>query len=198
MAGSSSYDEKVLIAQMAKGNELAFKQIFDAYRPRVYSLALKMLTSNELAEEVVQEVFIKIWEKRDTLHQIANFKGYLYQMARNRVFDEFKRISREAIREESVDENIPEPSGNTDHLLRQKQLDSLLEKTLNKLPKQQQYIFKLSREQGLTYKEIAEIVGLSPLTVKTHMKNTLAFLRNHLSGHIELHLLLLLYGLPLA
>lgn len=190
--------ETKLIAQVAKGNTLAFKQIFDAYRPQVFGVALKMLRSNELAEEVVQEVFIKIWEKRETLTDVINFKGYLFKTARNRVFDEFKRISKEALDELPADEGIVKACNDTDHRLRDGQLDALLETTLNKLPEQQRYIFRLSREQGLTYREIADIVGLSPLTVKTHMKHTLAFLRNNLSSHLELYTLLICCGLLIA
>ncbi|NAY91427.1 RNA polymerase sigma-70 factor [Muricauda sp. JGD-17] len=196
MENKETHSEKALIAQVAKGNELAFKQVFDQYRAIVYTLALRMLKSRTLAEEMVQEVFIKIWEKREGLDQVDNFKGYLYRIAKNRVFDEFKRIAREAISDEVPDENRLASSNNTDYPIRKEQLDSLLEQTLDKLPEQQQYIFKLSREEGLTYREIAEIVNLSPFTVKTHMKNTLAFLRNHMSGYMEFYMLLVLCSLP--
>ena len=185
--------ERELLTCVAKGNELAFRQLFDEHRAAVYSVALKLLKSASLAEDVVQEVFMKVWHNREALSRVEKFKGYLFTITRNRVFDEFKKIAREAtiLNEPAEDASVV---NDADHVIRKKQLEGLLEQALHQLPRQQQYIYHLSRKEGMTYQEIGERLNLSPLTVKTHMKKTLAFLRSHLSTHFELYLLLFFNG----
>ncbi|MEP3837717.1 MAG: RNA polymerase sigma-70 factor [Algibacter sp.] len=187
-------NEKQLLACTADGDTLAFKQIFDHYRPGIYSLALKLLKSSVLAEDVVQDVFIKIWNKRVQFPQVINFRAYLYKTAKNQVFDEFKKIAKASINEEEPNKTL-NALNDTDYGIRKEQLETLLEEALNKLPPQQKNIYQLSRNQGLTYPEIAIQLNLSPLTVKTHMKHILAFLRNHLSEYMELSVILFLINI---
>lgn len=184
-------NEKDLLSSTSKGNKLAFRQLFNAYRSPVYSVALKMLKSAMLAEDVVQEVFITIWHNREKLPGIVSFKSYLFKITRNKVFDEFKKLDLETLNESALNDHL-QTCEDTDFALREEQLEQLLKQNLSQLTKQQQTIYRLSREEGKTYREIAEELGISPMTVKTYMKHTLSFLRQHLSAHLEMYLLLIL------
>ncbi len=161
---------------MADGSESAFVRVFDEYSPRVYSVALKFLDSKELAEEVVQDIFMDIWLRREKMVEVLNFGAYLHGMVRKQVYDAYRKKSAftEIVRELSLrtqSENV------IDRMMRENEYESLLHKALERLPDHQREIFRLAREEGLSHEEIALRLNLSRLAVKSHMKRILRYLR---------------------
>lgn len=135
--------------------------------------------SAPLAQDIVQDVFLKIWEKRETLPDIQNFEDYLFIMARNRIISEFrKNLSRpvDISRHDALEGNIPLP----DEQLSFKQSQELVNKAVDLLPAQRKIVFQLSRTEGLSYGQIAEKLGISKNTVKEHIVKALSFLRTYL------------------
>src|SRR5690554_5839468 len=120
-------NEKALLAELSEGSEMAFTKIFDHYRPRIYSVALKMLKSASLAEEVVQEVFLKVWMLREEMATITNFEGYLFIMARNNIYDRFKKLAREQSVRRIVHEKRSGIVSNTDHPVIEEHYSELLQ-----------------------------------------------------------------------
>lgn len=176
------YDEIKVLALLAQGSEYAFTQLFDHYRARIFSVALRFFKSRELAEEVVQEVFLKVWVRRADLARILHFEGYLFTMARNQVFDGLKDIAEEIIAKRGFAHRI-QPVIGTDHPLIEKQYEELLHEAVNQLPPQQKQIFRLAKIEGLSHQAIAEQLNISRFTVKTHMAKALQTIRHNLHHH---------------
>jgi RNA polymerase sigma-70 factor (ECF subfamily) len=172
------YDEKKELLMITRGNEEAFANFYNRYRGKIYGVALKMLKSTALAEDTVQEVFLKIWLKREELIHIERIEGYLFIITRNHILNTLKILAKE----ESLKDNhlsIPGPDDNTDYLTRENQYAGLLNDVIDKLPPQQNIVFRLSRNEGLSTDEIATKLSLSPLTVKKHLSQALKFIRKN-------------------
>lgn len=183
------YVAKRDIALVAQGNPSAFARLFQHYRDRIFYTALRFLKSRELAEEVVQDVFLKVWMKRGDMVKVMNFEGYLFTMARNLIFDSIKAIAQEtsAIQELA---HSPQHVNDTDDLVSETQYEALLHKVVNELPPQQKQIFRLARMEGLSHQAIAAQLQISRLTVKTHMAKALQTIRQSIHHHITTFVLL--------
>ena len=183
MHSNRAYDENRVLQQLALGSEVAFTQIFGRYSDWIYNVALKFLKSPELAEEVVQEIFLKIWTRREEMVHAANFQSYLFTMARNQVFDMMKQVAKEATTRQEYVRTIAAVD-DADRSLIESQYQELLHEAVNQLPAQQQEVFRLAKVEGLSHQAIAEQMRLSRLTVKTHMARALQSIRQTLEKHI--------------
>ena len=170
------YNEKKVLEMLAQGSEYAFTELFDHYRGRLFGVALRFLKSRHMAEEVVQEVFLKVWLRREDLINVINFEGYLLTMTRNHIFDGMKEIAKEAAVKSEFALDIKYVKG-TDYALIEKQYEEFLQQAVIQLPPQQKQIFHLAKIDGLTHQAIAEQLRISRLTVKTHMAKALQTLR---------------------
>jgi RNA polymerase sigma-70 factor (family 1) len=177
------YDEKRVLELLSQGSEYAFTQLFDRYRARIYSVSLRYLRSPVLAEEILQEVFLKIWIKRESLPQVLQFEAYLFAMARNLIFDGIKDLAEETTALKEFTRQFSS-SHTSDNPLVEKQYEELLQKAVNQLPPQQKQIFRLAKIEGLSHQAIAEKLNISRLTVKRHMATALQSIRLQLQHHI--------------
>jgi len=175
--------DKELLSQVAAGNEAAFSALFASHRNRVFSLAYRLTGVRSGAEDVVQDVFLKIWLRREELHQVHNFRAYLNTITANLVSNMLRRVAyeyrflNEVLRHEHR-HDADALSTSAFHELQNK-----IHQAVSSLSKQQQKIFLLSREQGMKYSAIAELLGISTATVKTHMVDALRNIRAHLSAN---------------
>ena len=184
------HTDPVLIEQIAGGDSAAFRVLFNAHWDRIFSVALAFTKSTERSEELVQDVFLKIWLNRTELPGIRNFEGYLFTVARNHIFNALRtRLKEESFGEEL--ENYFKETALADDLLLLKDAEALVHKGVEGLPAQQRAVFEMSRFQGLTTAEIGEKLNISPLTVKVHLRKALASLRTFLQQHAAGMLLLL-------
>ncbi|HEV2482124.1 MAG TPA: RNA polymerase sigma-70 factor [Puia sp.] len=168
---------------LADGSEYAFTQIFDHYRDKVYSVAWHFLRSSAPAEEIVQDVFLKIWLKRQDLRTVRHPENYLFILARNLLLDHLKSMSHET----AARKHWPFSStviDDSDHRLRQSECEELLSEALEQLPQRQKEVYLMARTQGLSHEIIAGELQLSRLTVKKHMAEALKFLRKYLSQYL--------------
>lgn len=191
MSRPEIYDEQRVLQLLSQGSEYAFTQLFDHYRGTVYTTAVKFLKSPVLAEEIVQDVFLKVWLKRDKMSAIQNFEGYLFLMTRNCIFDSLKKISHQAIMEKGM-AKFTRTSNDTDHLVQDRHYQQILHEAIEQLPPQQKEVYRLSKIEGLSRDEIAAQMKISPLTVKTHMGKALQSIREHLKKYLNLYIPLLL------
>ncbi|ATL46060.1 hypothetical protein COR50_02155 [Chitinophaga caeni] len=175
-----SFDEKQLLALLAQGSEYAFTELFSRYRGKVYNLASKFLRSNAMAEEVVQDVFLKCWLKRSEMTNIDNLDAYLKTITKNIVLNLFRKKALESDYQQSI---IPggQQVDNTDHRLREHQYQDILQAALAKLPPQQKEVYRLARAEGLSHEEIAERMHISRATVKSHMARALQYIRKYIN-----------------
>ncbi len=183
-------DEKDLLQLVAEGDEKAFSQLFCLYRNKVFSHALTFTKSGQEAEELVTDIFMKVWNCRSQLPSIANFKSYLFILAKNHLVSSIRKKVMITV-EASVDEwceDILQP----DKQFHLKETRQAIMNGLQKLSPQQKKIFEMSRFQGLTYKQIATILLISPRTVKFHMILALNFLREYVRNYELLPLFIFL------
>lgn len=185
MPASRIHHEKRVLQLIAQGSEYAFTQLFDHYRNGIFGIALKFLKSPLLAEEVVQDVFLKIWLKRQDLNHVQNIEAYIITMARNLILDRLKKLAYEVAAKEELARQ-PAHINDTDHRLRQQQYEQLLRQAVNLLPPQQKQVYQLAKQEQMSYQDIADKMQLSRLTVKTHMAKALQFIRHYLHGHFFL------------
>ncbi len=177
----SSNKEKVWVAALKEGDQLAFKNLFEEYARRIFVFANGYLKSNQEAEEVVQEVFIKVWNVRNSINTNLSFKSYLFKITYNHVREIFLKKGREnSYKHELIDFSI-DFDNRTEERIDYHSLLELVEKLIDQLPPRQKEIIILKRKKGLPVKEIASILEISPRTVEKHLSEALKSLKQGLS-----------------
>ena len=179
------YDEKELLRRVAAGDEAAYKILFTRYWDQIYSTALMFTKSADLSEDLAQDVFAKIWEKRQNLSGVVKLEGYLFITARNLIFDWMRKKVFTVENDEYLQEYFSDPSGSPHEKYEMKELDAIIQKGVSQLPLQQQTAFKLSRFQGLSHEEIATKMGIAKQTVKSHIGRAIISLRKTLEAHSD-------------
>lgn len=188
------YEEAKLISLLADDSEYAFQLLFDRYRNRIYQTAIRYLKSPVLAQEVVQDVFLKLWFERKNIRKDMPVEAWLYTIARNNLLNRLKKLASEWKALKNFRHNTNTSSGNPEDKMQESQYDQLLREALNELPDQQRKVFLLSRNEQLTYAQIGEKLDISPLTVKTHMSRALDSIRAFFMSRGELFFLVLLFS----
>jgi RNA polymerase sigma-70 factor (ECF subfamily) len=172
-------DESSLVINLSKGNIISFNTLYYEYSGRIYSFALGYLKSKVEAEEVVQEVFTKIWEKRAELKEGLSFKSYLFTITFNMIKKHFrtKALILKYLKSETKDDVDLQTSQSVTY-------DSLYQyitELVNQLPDRRKIIFIKSRFDELSIKEIAEELGISHKTVENQLTIALKFIRNSIN-----------------
>jgi len=171
---------------LAKDSEYAFQLMYDRYRNRIYQTAVRYLKSPLLAQETVQDVFLKLWLERKNLNPDRPIEAWLYTVAKNNLINRLKRIANEWKALQLLYLNSPQSDNSAGDKVEDSQYRQLLQQALLELPAQQQKVFYLARQEHLTYIEIGERLGISPLTVKTHMARALNHIKVYLAAHGEI------------
>jgi RNA polymerase sigma-70 factor (ECF subfamily) len=178
------FNQEKTLELLAQGNEYAFTQVFDSYYPRVYGAALKLLRSRELAKDIAQEVFLKVWDKRITFTEVLNLEAFVFTMARNLTLNQLEKLANERVAQYKFISDLKGVTDNTDHALAEQQYEQLLQETLALLPPQQKRVYELSRIEGLNHEDIARQLNISHWTVNNHISCALKFIRLHLKPHL--------------
>lgn len=179
-------DDKELYLKLREGDERAFQTLFKKYYSAMCHFARQFLNDSELAEETVQDMFVKIWEKRASLNIETSVKHYLFRSVRNQCLNQ---IQHEKIKKQYASMVLESAHQDIDpeHYYIEVGLVQRIEKSIDSLPPKRQEIFRLSREQGMKYKEIAETLNISVKTVEAQMGLALKHLRDELkdfSNHL--------------
>lgn len=146
----------------------------------LYSEALRFLRSRELAEDFVQEIFTTVWDKRETFTEVEYLTTYLLTMGKNLAYQYWLRLSKEDLAKKEMAVIIKNQQRVVENELEGKELENLLERTLELLPRQQKQVFHLAKSRGLSYKAISELLNISPNTVKNHIIAANQFIRKRL------------------
>jgi RNA polymerase sigma-70 factor (family 1) len=168
-------EEKLILDKIARGDQQAFGVIYNSYKNKVYGYALRILDSEVLAQEIVQETFIKLWLKRENLHQISNFGGFLRTIVRNDTLNALRKIALQQKNYNLIHLSNTESDSATEASIQYNETKRILDSAIQKLPKQQQLIYK--------QKDVAKQLNISPLTVKSHLREAIKSLREHLNAH---------------
>ena len=181
MTTNNDIKDQALVIELKDGSQLAFKQLFDRYTPRIYRFAKSYLKSDADAEELVQDVFLKLWEKRETLDESKNIRAYIFKIAINSIYNLSKRQNYKQIYNEFVTNNFTQ-GGNefTWNEVVYNELKVLLNLYIDKMPAQRRNIFLMSRKHGLSNQEIAKNLNISPRTVENQIYRSISYLRKQL------------------
>ena len=186
MPQRTTHTNKELLLQIAAGDEAAYKTFFTHYWDQLYSTALTFTKSPELSEDLTQEVFARIWISREKLSEVENFEGYLFIMTRNIFFTSLRKEVYTLQNENYFENYFRDVTSITpDAKTELKEFENLVEQGINNLPPQQQRAFRLSRFQGMTHEQIAEEMGISKLSVKSHIVRAIQSLKKYLENHSE-------------
>ncbi|MCD0486833.1 RNA polymerase sigma factor [Pedobacter sp. MC2016-14] len=177
---------KELLQKVAAGDEYAFAQLFDLYRPNIYSTALRLTGEVFIAEEIAQDAFLKVWLNRLTLPDIVNFDGWLYTIAKNLTFNAIKGLQQEKKKRlEMVQESLTAHYPQTDHLVQEKQFNAILEQAIARLPPKQKQTYLLIKKQEMKREEVAAELQVSAETVKWNLEQAMKSIRAFCLVHLD-------------
>lgn len=192
---NSQISDKILVEQLASGSERAFRCLFDKYHQDIFIFSKSILKLDSLAEEIVQEVFLKVWLKASELNPDLDFKSYIFTIARNLSLNSLRSaLNNRKLTEEIfyMNSGLGKPS---DQILLDEELEIIRIKAIESLPAKRKEIFILSRTEGKSYNEISNELGISINTVKVQMSKALDTLRKYIQIHGDLTLLILIFFL---
>lgn len=176
-------EEKLMLAKIAGGDKYAFELLFNTYKNKIYGYALKVLQSQSSAEEIVQETFVKLWIKRTNLKEVDNFGGYLRTIVKNETLNAIKKAAVQHRNYNLIQKDNTEIDTSTESLIAYHETRRLLEIAVEKLPSQQKKVYNLCHVDGFKQKDVAEILNISPLTVKVHLREAIKSLKTHLASN---------------
>lgn len=187
------YDEQQTLQLIAAGDEQAFKVLFHEYRGRLFYYVSRFIKSEQVAEELVLDVFMKIWLGRELVVNIQSFDAFLFRVAHNKSIDFLRSAANDQRLKELLWEEIQAASGEQPDLqLQVREFEAKIRTAVALLPPQSQKVYKLSREQELTHDQIAERLHISKATVNNHIVAAQRFIRSYLSREMDLAILILL------
>ena len=173
---------------LAEGDEDAFVTLYNKYHRKIYYTALKMTQSEDLAQDVAQNVFLKVWETRASLNPKQNFAAYISVICRNAVFDMFKKASHEETIKKELQQFAEISDSSQDDNDFYKTYTNLLDNAVAELPPQRRMIFELCKLREKTYDEVARKMNISRSTVQDHIVKANKFIREYLLTNGELRI----------
>lgn len=176
-------EEKELVKQLKQGDKAAFGAIYDQYWKKVHGFVLLYLTSSVEAEDVVQDVFVKLWNVRDFIDEEKSFKGFLFIVTRNLIFNRSRKGFNDSFFKMMALSGVEDSYEIEDELIAS-DLKAYIDKLIGDLPPRQQEVFQLSRNQQLSYREISEQLGISERTVERHLHEALKYLKVNLKLYL--------------
>ena len=177
MALYQSLPDARLAALLKEGDQSAYTEIFQRYKRILYKHAFRMLEDQDDANDVIQDVFLALWQKRESLTIKGSLAAYLYQSVRNRIFDRITHQKVIARYIASIRDFMEAGQWITEEELRAKELAAIIETEIAALPRKMREVFELSRQEELSYKEIARKLNISDKTVKQQVHNAVKILR---------------------
>ena len=191
MKALSNLSEQDIVSRLREGEKRAFELLYHRYKYQLAANLLKLLKSEELAEEVLQELFIRIWEGRETLNPEKSFPAYIFRIARNMVIDIYRKAARESRIRQQLLRTAEEFDSSAQELIIDKENHSGLYDAIALLPPQRRKVFTLCRIEGKSYKEAGEELGISASTVNDHLLKANKFLKEQLGSPAGLSMSLL-------
>jgi len=180
-----------LLLRIKNGDEVAFELVFYRYKGKLYDFIRRSLPADEDAESMVQEVFTKLWINRHQLDPAKSLNGFLYRIARNELFGHLRKVLVRRKHLEELSFSLERSTDTTECQIEYKELKTLVAQLVATMPEKRREIFKLSREDGLSYKQIASQLGISENTVDSQIRKALDYLKENLRKKLSLILFFL-------
>jgi len=187
--------EAELIQRFSKGDHEAFARIYKLYQNNIYKYIYSICYNKEISEEIVHDLFIKIWENRAELEQVSHIKSYLYRSAKNLLLNHIQRVKTETRIMDIMELRARNTEGVTDDELIYNEYYRIAQHAIDLLPDKRKQIFKLRLDEDLSLDEIAEKLNISKSVVKKQLYAGINFVRKYLGKHGDLLILVLLKSL---
>ncbi len=182
MDQGNRYQDKDLVVQLKSNSSSAFQALFEKYSQRIYRFSLGYLKSTQEAEEIVQDVFLRVWKAREELLVERSFESYLLTIAKNTILNTIRKANYEKayLEYSSLHSN---KNSLLDEELDFKELDRIYRRAIEKLPARRKEVYRLSRDNGLSNREIANELGISVKTVENQMTAALSAIKKELLSY---------------
>jgi RNA polymerase sigma-70 factor (family 1) len=179
--------DKELLVQVALGNEASFECLFDRYHERLFQYTSLFIKSPQVAEEVVMDVFMKIWLARDLIGQVENFDSFLFRVAHNKAIDFLRMVAKTPDFKQLMWDTMQlSASDDADAMLLRTEFEGKVRQAMSLLSEQRRKVFEMSREQEMSHDQIASRLGLSKHTVNNHIVEAKRFIRSYLSKNLDI------------
>ncbi|MGD2034139.1 MAG: RNA polymerase sigma-70 factor [Bacteroidales bacterium] len=172
--------DKRWVGRLKAGDDTAFEKLYLKYNKKLFNFSYRLLQSRQEAEGLVQDTFMKLWEMRYKLDENYSFSGYIFKIARNKIYNIFRVRINERYYREYIQEYAEKLENNLERKLNYDELNTYYLDLISKLPERRKEIFLLSRNEGYTYREIAQRLQISENTVDTQIRKSLDFFRQSL------------------
>lgn len=174
-------NEQELLFKLKQGDQAAFDVLYQHYSLKIYQNILRLVKQDDLAEELLQDVFMRIWEKRETINIDTSFKSYLFRVAHNLVMDMFRRAAFDKNLRTHLSKFSTELYSNTEELTDLKDTQQLIDKAIEALPPQRKKIYLLCKIEGKSYEEVSKLLNVSTSTISDHIVKATKSLKENLS-----------------
>lgn len=185
----STYSDLELVVELRKGDQSAYTEIYHRFKIPLYTFLWRRTQDKEVITDILHDVFLTIWEKREQISYETSLSGYLFSAVRNKLLD---TIAHEKVKQRYIDsfyDFMHTADISADDLVRSKEMSQLIATEISALPPKTREVFELSRQYNLSRKEIAQQLGISEQTVKSHMFNALKTLKLKLGSFLFLFFL---------
>ena len=176
--------ENDLVLQLKNGNEQAFEKVYRLYGPRLFGRLMNLVKSDSEAREILQDVFLVLWERRESIDPEKSFRSFIFKIAENKVYDFFRKVARDKNRLALL---IAAASENFIFIEDSRQDDiklAVLQKAIEGLPPQRQQVFRLCKLEGKSYKEVSELLQISVSTISDHIVKGTKYIRDYFEKNI--------------
>jgi RNA polymerase sigma-70 factor (ECF subfamily) len=186
LQGIPLYKEKELLYRLTGGDEIAFRELYIHYKNEVYSFALGITRSIPLAEEIVQDTFVKLWQHRDELPDIQKFEPWFFTIIRNLCYSALRKLALDRKTQSAHEKQPTQQVATAEEILITRENRELVQSAINQLPEQQRRVYLLSQDAGMTYEEIATELNISRNTVKEHLKRAKAAIKTYIEMRLAI------------
>lgn len=176
-------DEKDLLLRLRNGDHTAFDVLYNTYRKRIARNLIKLLRDDEIAKDAYQELFIRVWNNRANLDINQPFKSYLFRIAENLVVDYYRKAARDQTMQERMMAISQQEYNHVEEQLFRKENIALLHSVIDKLPEQQRKAYLLHKIEGKSYREISELMGITPSTINKHIHQAHKFVTHQITNN---------------
>jgi len=189
------YEDNYCLSMMKEGNEYFFNLLFEKYRNQLFNYLFKVTKSRETAEEIVLDVFLKLWHGREAVTEIENLEAFLFRVAHNKAIDFFRAAKRNPTMQQEIWELITEAISyeTADKKLLDRNMEEMVKTAVNQLSPQRRKVYYLRNSGDLSYGEIAKELNLSTNTVRNHLAASMQFIREFLLKNDLLKLMIAFY-----
>ncbi len=186
----SPHDERELLSLLKQGNEQAFEKIYKLYSSRLFGNVFKMVKSETTTQEILQDVFIKIWSNRASIDLDKSFRSYLFRIAENQVYDFFRKASRDKKIQAQLFATATEGYEHIEEMIYKKENALLLRKAIESLSPQRQQVFRLIKLDNKSYEEVSRQLGISVSTISDHIVKANKAIREFIFTHNDMTIIL--------